>query len=146
MCVRCLKEGFVDDFPWPVHRNGAEEEEEEETAASTDRNSSGIFGRMTAVVFSYWIGIRGILPFDVELRYILPTLLCGSMQKWEAAVGFNTLLFTTLALSCRRLHARKAAKGMATKIRNNTKNIVLCSVISSEAASRHVDNNINNRN
>jgi hypothetical protein len=130
MCVRCLKEGFVDDFPWPV------QEEEGEGGESVDTPASGLWSACCSAVQSLSLCLP--LPAGgMRIRYLLPAylpLVCGGRQQWAAGAAFNALLFASLTLSQRRLRLDGLLQGKAGKKKKKS-SVVLCRVIPQAAHS-----------
>lgn len=129
MCVRCLKEGFGigDDFPWPEQRGG-----EEDGTADSHSAPPSIVDIFVADIYDHCFRICKLFSRHVRMGYAVPALLCGGLNRWQAGVGFNAMLFASLWFS-----ERRQSINSLEKIKRKKKKIVLCSIIVPSSQQQH---------
>ena len=122
MCFRCLREGFVDDFPWP-DRSGNEETEEEAVQG----------GLLNQIVLG-WLALRTRWPSGLRIGYGVPIFTCAITGKWPSGLTFSFMLFFCLTISDWKNGNASQLLAAKRKKKKQKKNSLLCTVISTEMA------------
>lgn len=140
MCVRCLREGFIDEFPWPG-QDGSGGEESAPTDGNTDAAARGLaqiaswWGRLKRAVSSDMVSLPRIRPARVVPAVLGVAISYFSLSSRDSVIAFNLSIYMSLAVPHRSmiLHQlgikKKADSKHSRKKKKKEPTVVLCRVI-----------------
>ena len=142
MCVRCLREGFIDEFPWPG-QDGPGDDDDDGVVSDA--------GGVKAQIAKWWAdlqevsGGRQLSISHIRPTYVAPIVLSATIAyilpgSRDAAIAFNTSIYMSLAASYRiimldLMGIKKKRTGKSSKKRKKEAAVVLCQVIAASHTS-----------